>query len=99
MTKEQRAEFFANVLQSDDFKVAFEAGLGKLAGLMSEMQNASKARDETEACKAIARMSAIVPEILKNATEQYGLMETKLDQLKKEPTDPPQPVVAATFRS
>jgi hypothetical protein len=74
LTPEQKAEVGMKMLDSPDFKAAFEEGMTLVGQIMADMNAVAESKDELKNCRTIVHMMSLVPAVDANANRQWEAM-------------------------
>jgi len=79
MTAQERSDLALQAFAAPEFRNALDASLDNLKTMMAELEAMTKNKDETEACRHLARMSEQLPQMIAHAETQWTLMDGMLD--------------------
>ena len=74
LSDEQKADVAMKMLDSPDFKAAFDDGMALMKKVMKNVEFVMKSKDEAKNCHALMDMMALMPEVDANAQRQWGIM-------------------------
>ena len=74
LPSEERAEFSAALLQHPRFVAAMAESNALIEQIMAEMTALTQTTDERASCRAVARMSALAPQIVAKTDAQWRIM-------------------------
>ena len=74
LSDEQKADVAMKMLDSPDFKAAFDDGMALMKKVMKNVEFVMKSKDAAKNCHALVDMMALMPEVDANAQRQWGIM-------------------------
>lgn len=74
LTPAQKADVAMSMLDSPEFKVAFEEGMGLVNQMMADLNSVMESKDELKNCRTLVHMMSLVPAVDANANRQWEAM-------------------------
>jgi hypothetical protein len=74
LTPEEKANVAMSMLESPEFKVAFEEGMALVNQMMADLNSVMESKDEVKNCRTLVHMMSLVPAVDANANRQWEAM-------------------------
>ena len=74
LSAEEKANVAMSMLDSPEFKAAFEEGMGLVSQMMADLNAVMESKDELKNCRTLVHMMSLVPAVDANANRQWEVM-------------------------